>query len=196
MFETRMVALYNSLEPAGYNSTRGGSAGKKSEQAKRAVTDGLLRRNETYEYKRTNDHSILVAKKYVTAYTGADGSRGFRYRPFKGENKIITSKTRAIEDMAGEMLEYVKRMEAGEHVNKIKREEGNEQGVQKITLKGVDQGYRYVWMEGGKERAKTWQSNKLTMDEKRALANEYSRTQNAVQRLNVDWPLIHLCDLA
>lgn len=177
MFETKMVALYNTLEPAGYNSTKGGSAGKKSEAAKLAVTNGLLKRNETYEYKRTNEHSILISKKYVTAYTGDDGSRGFRYRPFKGDNKIITSKTRAIEDLAKEMLEYVARVEAGEVVDKIHREEGNEPGVQKITLKGVDQGYRYVWMVDGKERAKTWQSKKLTMDEKRAIANEYSRKE-------------------
>ena len=195
-FEKRMVLQYRSLSPDGYNLTRGGSSGKKSESAKLAITNGLLERNKTYVYKRTNTNSQLTSKKYITAYTGKDGSRGFRYRPLKGDNKIITSKTRSIEAMMQEMLDYVDKVENGEQVQ-INKHEINEPGVQKITIKGVDKGYRYVWMENGKERAKTWQNSKLSIEEKRKIANDYSISQqNAVQRLNDErLLLLHLCDV-
>lgn len=174
MFEIKMITLYNTLEPHGYNSTRGGSGGLKSDAAKKATSDGLLKRNETYVYKRSNPSSILVAKKYITAYTGTDESRGFRYRPFNGDDKIITSKTRPIEDIAQEMLEYVEKYEKTGQAEKNCHEEGNEPGVQKIKINNEDKGYRFVWMENGKEKATTNQKITMTMDQKRIWANEKS----------------------
>jgi group I intron endonuclease len=183
MFETKMICVYDTLTPNGYNLLTGGSNGKRSDDSKEAISLGLLKRNETYVYKRTNEHSLGLPK-YISYYKGSKGE-GFRIRGHpKCDNKIFCSKIISLDIIKTKILDYLHKIENDEDVNKHNHIQGTPKGVQK-----TDRGYRVVWTSyENKMKAKYWYDKKYTMEQKLhfaiTFANNINTTQNAVQRLN------------